>query len=208
MWAHATPLRPERGGLLLATPKTAAAMGGEEYCECVVLLVQHSAGGGGGSMGLILNRPTGMVLGRRRGGLPFEVSGAPPNMQAVFSDNRVYCGGFVAQQVLHVLHGHALPRAVEVVPGVFVGGEAAAVDAATAGQLDPSGFKFYSGAVVWEAGDLEAQVKAGVWLTAAASRSLILKPCLQLPTPLWTEVLMLMGGEAAQMAKDAWEGDE
>ena len=37
--------------------------------------------------------------------------------------------------------------------------------------------------------------------TAACSRSLVLKQCLQLPVPLWKEILELMGGQYAQVAR-------
>lgn len=36
---------------------------------------------------------------------------------------------------------------------------------------------------------------------AAASRVIVLKQCLGLPTPLWKEVLALMGGKYTQMAR-------
>jgi putative AlgH/UPF0301 family transcriptional regulator len=62
----------------------------------VVLIISHDAGG---TVGLILNRPTGLVLGRKSGGLPFDMAGGPPGLQEVFAENRVYCGGFLAQQV-------------------------------------------------------------------------------------------------------------
>lgn len=38
--------------------------------------------------------------------------------------------------------------------------------------------------------------------TAAASRPLVLKQCLQLPKPLWKETLGLMGGDYATAAKE------
>ena len=71
-WAHATGA-PEVGGLLLATPDTPRILG-DEYWQAVVFLVQH---GEQGSLGLLLNRPTGLNMGRGRGGLPMraEVSG-------------------------------------------------------------------------------------------------------------------------------------
>jgi hypothetical protein len=37
--------------------------------------------------------------------------------------------------------------------------------------------------------------------TAAAARSLVLKQCLQLPKPLWREVMELMGGEYADTSR-------
>lgn len=70
--------------------------------QVVVLLVQH---GPTGSVGLILNRPSGLRLAMGRGGLPMPVVGAPEGMQEVFADNRLYCGGLVRQDVsVLVLH--------------------------------------------------------------------------------------------------------
>lgn len=51
----------------------------------MVVLVQHSAEG---SVGLLLNRPTSMVLRPGRGGLRYSVLGAPEGMQSVFAENR------------------------------------------------------------------------------------------------------------------------
>jgi putative AlgH/UPF0301 family transcriptional regulator len=64
--------------------------------QAVVLLVQHSPAG---SVGLILNRPSGLKLGIGRGGLKFGIIGAPGGMQEAFAANRVYCGGMVRQDV-------------------------------------------------------------------------------------------------------------
>jgi putative AlgH/UPF0301 family transcriptional regulator len=170
----------------------------------VALIVSHDAAG---TVALILNRPSGLVLGRKQGGLPFAMAGGPPGLQQIFAENRVYCGGFLAQQVIHVLHGHKLPGAMEIAPGIYCGGEVEAVARVAAGELPASSFKFFAGAVAFEPGELEAQLKAGAWLTAAAARPLILKQVLQLPKPLWREVLGLMGGGFAAMARAAAEDE-
>jgi hypothetical protein len=45
--------------------------------------------------------------------------------------------------------------------------------------------------------------------SVASSRSLVLKQCLQLPTPLWQEVLLLLGGRYAREAQaETDEGEE
>jgi len=59
------------------------------HCQAVILLVDH---GSSGSVGLVLNRPTGLVLGRKSGGLPFTIDGAPQRMQELFADNRCVTG--------------------------------------------------------------------------------------------------------------------
>lgn len=47
--------------------------------------MQHSAQG---TVGLLLNRPTGMVMRPGKGGLRYAIIGAPEGMQTVFGDNR------------------------------------------------------------------------------------------------------------------------
>ncbi|GBF90268.1 transcriptional regulator [Raphidocelis subcapitata] len=199
VWAHATPA-PERGGLLISAPDATRLLESERYWQLVVLVISHDAGG---TVGLILNRPSGLVMGRKQGGLPFSMAGGPPGLQEVFADSRVYCGGFLAQQVIHVLHGHKLAGSMEVVPGVYVGGENEAVARVAGGKLPASDFKFFSGALAWEPKELEAQMERGAWITAAASRPLVLKQVLQLPKPLWCEVMELMGGTFAAQARAA-----
>jgi hypothetical protein len=66
--------------------------------QLVIFLVQHSDTEG--SIGLILNRPSALTLGlQKRGGLPFQIIGAPDGMQAAFAENRVYAGGYTRQDV-------------------------------------------------------------------------------------------------------------
>jgi hypothetical protein len=55
----------------------------------VVLIVQHTQQG---TVGLLLNRPTGMVMRPGRGGLRYAIIGAPEGMQEVFADNRCALG--------------------------------------------------------------------------------------------------------------------
>lgn len=193
-WVHRLP-QPERGCLLVASHEAPALLGTEAVWQSVVLVVDVTPAG---SVGLLLNRPTGMALARRPGGLPFEISGAPTGMQDAFGDNRVYRGGAVAQQVLHLLHGHArLEGAQQLVPGVFLGGERDATARVQRGELDPASFKFFAGATLWESGQLERECAKGAWIPVAAARPLILKQVLQLPTPFWRELLDLLGDDEA-----------
>jgi glucose-6-phosphate 1-epimerase/putative transcriptional regulator len=67
------------------------------------------------------------------------------------------------EQIIHIMHGFRLERAVEVVPGVFVGGEAAATGEVQARRLPAEPFKFFAGAVVWEGGQLQQEVDDGAW---------------------------------------------
>lgn len=67
------------------------------------------------------------------------------------------------EQVFHVLHGHNLEGSLEVAPGVYVGGEAAAVTAVRERLIPAADFKFYCGAMVWEGNELQEQIKKGAW---------------------------------------------
>ena len=60
----------------------------------------------------------------------------------------------------------------------------------------------------WAPGELQQQVAAGAWWCAAGCRALALKQCLQLPVPLWLEVLCLMGGEQAEAARAEYQGED
>jgi hypothetical protein len=51
-------------------------------------------------------------------------------------------------------------------------------------------------------------VARSAWHTAACSRTLVLKQCLQLPVPLWRESMCLLGGEYAEAARQQQRNDE
>ena len=185
-------------------------------------------------------------------------------LRDTFSESRLYCGGFRAQQVITLLHGQRrVEGSTEVVPGIYIGGhEAAVAEVVTGGMLqvgagrkcrrcgqkraarrgqpataacshvqrfthpaDPaclsrpppppppppplqSDFRFFAGCLAWEPGQLEAEVARSAWHTAACSRTLVLKQCLQLPVPLWRESMCLLGGEYAEAARQQQRNDE
>jgi hypothetical protein len=101
---------------------------------------------------------------------------APEKLQQVFAGHRVYMGGWVSQNVVFCMHGHPLPKAVQVgitgqprqvskngggpspdmcveqpltwwlhllqiVPGLYLGGEAAAAEEVEAGRIQADDFK-------------------------------------------------------------------
>lgn len=69
LWVHPTPI-VERGGLLVATPTIAQALGDDRMWQVVVFVIQHDADG---TVGFILNRPTRLSMGVKLGGQPLEV---------------------------------------------------------------------------------------------------------------------------------------
>jgi len=250
LWCH--PADPEKGGILIAAPDAPNVLKDERMWQAVVFLTRHDAQG---TVGLILNRPSGVNLGSLN--VPFE---GPDSMQSVFQENRIYfggvsqgegkthrwrwrgsnpkqqirfrvvsadavvaeavpshspalpfdrnrlhCGGFSHQEVVNLIHGHkSLDGAQEIVPGIYCGGERDAIRAVRDDQLTSSDFRFFAGCMVWQPGQLAEEIAGGGWISAASSRSLVLKQCLGLPTPLWKEAMELMGGEYGATARGVY----
>lgn len=190
-WAHALS-QPEPGCLLLAHP-TAFLMRQQYFHQAVIFLFAHTKEG---SAGLIINRPTEYNLGQLAG---FE------DLLPEFGSCPLYMGGDVGANALHSVHG--VPRvedSVEIVSGVYMGGFKSMKSSVQSGQhsaMDYRLFVRYSG---WGPGQLEREVAMGVWYVACCSKDIILKHCIQLPKPLWREVLELMGDPYADISKRAY----
>ena len=55
----------------------------------------------------------------------------------------------------------------------------------------------------WGPGQLEQEVEAGVWYLASCSKRFVLKQCIQLPKPLWNEVMEHMGPPYSDISRRA-----
>ena len=96
-------------------------------------------------------------------------------MAGAFGECTLYCGGPVARNSLHVLHGaRGLPGAHEVLDGVYAGGLPHANALVRAGDADPADFRLLAGYAGWEPGQLEAEVGDGSWWVVAASPGVVL----------------------------------
>ena len=73
----------------------------------------------------------------------------------------------------------AFPPMLQVIPGICLGAHEAAVAEVVTGGLQQTDFRFFAGCLAWEPGQLQREIAAGAWHTAACSRSLVLKQCLQ-----------------------------
>jgi putative AlgH/UPF0301 family transcriptional regulator len=199
-WAHEIG-EPEAGCLLLAAPHISS-----EFWQSVILVIEISKSG---SIGFVLNRPTGYLFSQGYGGVPVPIdSSINGSMKLAFQNNVIYWGGSSAPGVVHCLHKHPLDGAVQIgESGIFIGGEEAASQAVLDGRIPASDFKFFAGAVVWKDGELKAEMREERWMAAASCRAIALKQCLQLPVPLWIEVLMLCGGGYSEVAKRTREED-
>lgn len=117
----------------------------------------------------------------------------------------VYVGGPDGQSKEAVMiHGIAdLEGAEEIAPGtgIYIGGIDAAVDGVLKGTFKPLDFRFFVGHHNYKDGDLDVAIYSNKYQPIACTRSLALKQCIQLPKPLWHEVMELCGGELREVSR-------
>lgn len=144
--------------LLVAHP----GMAGEFYASTI--LVAKSLGGGR-HLGFIVNRPTPMTLGKL----------FPTHEASQKVPDPVFLGGPLNTQfVFALVHRPDNPggRSIELAPGLYV-----AMDAATVDQIIEKGTdqaRFVAGLVAWDAGELEDEMKRGLWFVQEPEASIVL----------------------------------
>lgn len=163
---------------------------------------------------LVLNRPMAFKVTEMLGRLVLFGANANENasqaerlgpfLTAFGTDCAIYVGGPDGMgEPSTMIHGiKDLPGSKEISPGlgVYMGGIDAAVSGVLAGKYKPLDFRFFVGKHVYKDGNLDAQVLLGKYQPIACARSLALKQCIQLPKPLWHEVLELCGGELKEIS--------
>lgn len=168
-----------RPGILLIAPPL---LEDPNFWRSVVLLCAH---GEEGSFGLILNRPTTLMLHE-----VLDISVSYP----------LFMGGPVQPETLHVLHrlGDAIPEAHPVGDGIYWGGdEETLLDQLRINPPKPEDMRFFLGYSGWAPGQLEEECETGGWILAPANVVNIFEDA---PEQLWRTVLRRMGGAYALLA--------
>jgi putative transcriptional regulator len=161
------------------------------FSQAVILIFSHDESG---SAGIILNKPTQYTVG--------QVLGAE-ELCPHFKDNMLYLGGDVGNEMIHVLHPHGdLQDAQEIVNGVYMGGFESAIRAIKAGNKSSQDFRWFARYAGWGAGQLQAEVRAGAWFTAAAGKAVILNEQNLTGRHMWHQVLEQMGGDYAVLSQE------
>ncbi len=207
LWAVPTTV-VERGSVIVAASalSSAATLLQQHRQEAVIFITQHDATG---TRGLILNRPTSLNLGRTL----IQSSSGATNLRILFCDNVLYMGGSEIAESVFVLHSRPdlWKDSEEVISGIYRARGVVPDDLDA--RLESTGctmserseqFKFYCGEESWRPGELELEVRDGLWTVASVSPALIGKHCLQLPCPLWLEVCLRLGGQPAEEASKAY----
>jgi len=178
----AKQLKPTQGMLLLAEP----FMESPEFKRGVILLTEHSQKG---SMGFVINRK--LTIG------PTQAIDDFPSF-----DDMLYYGGPVSSDQLFYLHtlGNQLEGSVEILPGVFLGGNYETLKAMlNTKQISPTQIRFYAGYAGWSTDQLSKELKENSWLVLPAQSHHIFE--VKEKDNLWKNILHNLGGKYAMVAE-------
>jgi putative transcriptional regulator len=133
--------------------------------------------GGERHAGFIVNRPTDVKLGQL---FPED----RPSQKVV---DPVYLGGPVNPQVIFALVERSVRpegESFELMPGLYAAVDEQVVDRII--RTEPDRARFVAGIVIWQPGELEAEIKNGAWYVMAPDAHL----ALQKPSQgLWEELV-------------------
>lgn len=180
------PVNSLKGHFLVASPHLADP----NFFRSVVLMIQHDEEG---AFGVVLNRPTNNSVAD-----VWELISQLP------CDNRdaVHVGGPVAGPLI-ALHSNFPHSEMEVTQGVYFASDK---DSIIQIVTKPQGsFRLFVGYSGWAAGQLDAELEAGGWLTEPATREDIFSDY----SDLWNRVSRRIGLEIlSPTIKHLWVPDD
>jgi putative AlgH/UPF0301 family transcriptional regulator len=128
-------------------------------------------------IGFILNKPTPLTLGRL----------FPDHEPSQKVKEPVYLGGPVSTEILFALvQGSTRPgtKSMQIMPDLYAVVDRVGVDSIIEKESEHA--RFLAGLVLWQPGELHAEIKRGFWYVLDADTSLILRK----PTDgMWEELL-------------------
>jgi len=148
---------------------------------------------------LVLYGSRNAILMQERGRLGAETEKLSTFLSAFERECAVYVGGpDNLEDPGKMIHGFAdLDGAKEISAGtgIYEGGISAAIDGVLKGKYKPLDFRFFVGSHEYIDGELDLAVNSNKYQPIACARSVALKQCIQLPKPLWHEILELCGDD-------------
>jgi putative transcriptional regulator len=128
-------------------------------------------------VGFILNKPSSMTLGKL---FPEHA----PSRKVL---DPVYLGGPFGREVIFALvQSRQSPggRSVQITPELYLAFDSPIVDRII--EKEPEQARFFAGLVVWQQGELRAEIKRGIWYVLDAETELLLK---KQTDGLWEELV-------------------
>ena len=138
------------------------------------------------------------------------------SLKLAFTNSPVGYGGPVLDEDYAVLHafGH-VEGSKKLAPGVFIGGSEELMNEVRIDRFDPTQALFIKGHAAWVPGQLDREIKKGVWHIASCSPDFLLRYAGAPLTPddnskdLWNDILTCMGGDYAKVAREySGKGDK
>lgn len=186
----------EKGSLLIAGP----GMYDPNFRQSVILLCEHNERG---SMGLVINRPTELVL-----------TEAVQQLAEAARDDVIYSGGPVQPDHLLILirSGWEPPSSHHVFGDVYLGtdmptlkslvsdaesSDTASDDDSTAARVADTVFRGYAGYAGWSAGQLDGELTTQSWIVVPADSKWIFDAD---PKVVWPELIRSLGPRHALYA--------
>lgn len=159
------------GSILMAQP----FWQDEKYRRSVIIILEHNASG---SKGIILNKQSTLI-----------VSDALLDMEISLP---LYYGGPFVPQVISFMHNYAeVPEAFNLGNGLFLDGNYEFFqDMLDQKKINLRRIKFYSGCVLWTAGQLENEIQENKWWTSKITAQEFFKASAD---ELWTYELLNNG---------------
>ena len=164
-----------KGIFLVAAP----SLRDPNFRQAVVLLCEH---GPEGALGVVVNRPTAMLVSEALPQVPVLEGG----------HHMLFSGGPV--QPNHVLILYRLSQEEtgqhHVFDGVYLGGDAGALERVLTKPSGGEFFRAYVGYSGWGPGQLENEMKTGSWITLPADPTVVFEKD---PAHVWPDILRSLG---------------
>lgn len=167
------PLPVHKGALLVASP----SLEDPNFTQTVLLIVEH---GPRGSIGLILNRPTNVLLAEVLQDLPMLKQ----------TNHRLFEGGPVERTQLVLLFRlrQILPDAQHVANGIYVG-TPTVLERVIASLKPNEAFRAFAGFAAWAPGQLDYEMRQGSWGVLSSSTFDIFNKD---PETLWSDGISVL----------------
>lgn len=167
------PLPVHKGALLVASP----SLEDPNFTQTVLLIVEH---GPRGTIGLILNRPTNVLLAEVLQDLPMLKQ----------TNHRLFGGGPVERTQLVLLFRlrQILPDAQHIANGIYVG-TPMVLERVIASLKSNEAFRAFAGFAAWAPGQLDYEMRQGSWGVLSSSTFDIFNKD---PETLWSDGISVL----------------